>query len=289
MTHTRLSESDANFHTILHGCKVVNVSLNLPGPAAAEKLANMGAHVTKVEPPTGDPMQHYCPYWYQHMAAGQTVVTADLKSEAGKSDLDALLRNADVLLTASRPAALQRLGLDWESLRARYPRLCVVSIVGYPAPNDHVAGHDLTYQAALGLIFPPHMPVSLLTDISGAAEVVTTVLGLLFQREKSGTGAYRQVSLVECALPFVDPLKYGSTLPNGGLGGAIPEYNLYQTQDGWIAVAALEPHFKERLEGAFSLSGAESYRAIFATESSLFWQEWAHEHDVPIEIVKEWR
>src|SRR6185503_19199255 len=85
---------------------------------------------------------------------GQTVLRLDLKSADGRAQLDELLAQADLLLASFRPSALQRLGLDWESLHARHPRLCFVGIIGYAAPFEERTGHDLTYQGDLGLLRP---------------------------------------------------------------------------------------------------------------------------------------
>ena len=86
---------------------------------------------------------------------------------------------------------------------------------------------------------------------------------------------------------MAEPLHYGVTSPEALLGGAIPEYNLYQTNDGWIAVAALEPHFKQRLESILKISTREEYTATFAVQSSAYWQEWGEKMDVPLETVKD--
>lgn len=132
----------------LAGINIVNLAANLPGPAAAQRLARMGAEVVKVEAPSGDPMETYHAGWYREMAAGQKLVRLDLKSDQGRVGLDQLLGAADLLISASRPAAMERLGLDWAALHRKYPRLCQVAIVGYPAPRENEAGHDLTYQAS---------------------------------------------------------------------------------------------------------------------------------------------
>lgn len=271
---------------MLHGIRVVNLAVNLPGPAAAQRLSVMGATVVKVEPPSGDPMEIYYAGWYRDMAAGHELIRLDLKSPEGIQQLEGLLSNADVLLSATRPSAMQRLGLDPESLQIRFPRLCQVSIVGYPAPRDNEAGHDLTYQASMGLLDPPHMPKSLLSDMAGSEQAVSAALGLLFQRERTGVGGSATVALSEAAAVFAEPLRYGSTIPGASLGGGIPEYNIYQTSDGWVAVAALEPHFKNRLEDALQISSPEEYRTIFAQNSSGYWQEWGQRLDVPIETVR---
>ncbi len=91
---------------------------------------------------------------------GIDVRKVDLK-DPGRTDgeLDALLEETDLLeITATRPASLERLGLSWEHLHARFPRLSQVAIVGNPAPEEDLPGHDLLYQAEQGLVQPPHMP-----------------------------------------------------------------------------------------------------------------------------------
>jgi crotonobetainyl-CoA:carnitine CoA-transferase CaiB-like acyl-CoA transferase len=269
----------------LTGIRVVNMALNLPGPAAAQRLCRMGAEVVKIEAPSGDPMALYHAGWYQEMAAGQALARLDLKSGQDRTELDRLLDSADLLISATRPAAMARLGLDWAALHQKHPRLCQVAIVGYPAPRENEAGHDLTYQASLGLLTPPHMPRTLLADMAGAEMTVSSALGLLLQRERGGEAGYAEVALSEAAASLAEPLRYGCTSPGALLGGGIPEYNIYKTVDGWVAVAALEPHFKKRLEDALAVATPDQYRAAFAGKSSAFWQEWGQQQDVPIEAV----
>jgi crotonobetainyl-CoA:carnitine CoA-transferase CaiB-like acyl-CoA transferase len=269
----------------LDGIRVLNLALNLPGPAAARRFHELGAEVIKVEPPSGDPMEHYHGAWYRNMAAGHAVVRIDLKADDGRVCLHHLLAQADLLITASRPAAMARLGLDWPSLQARYPRLCQVAIVGYPAPRENEAGHDLTYQATLGLLAPPHMPRTLLADMAGAEQAVSTALTLLLARERGKGGGYAQVSLSGAAAAMAEPLRYRTTSPGALLGGGIPEYNIYQTSDGWVAVAALEPHFKQRLEESLAARSREEYQAAFLGKSSAEWEQWAQAQDIPIVAV----
>lgn len=271
---------------VLKGMTIVNMALNLPGPAAAQRLGRMGADVVKVEPPGGDPMFTYYSDWYCDMAAGHRIVTLDLKAQGDKQQFFGLLGSADVLITATRPAALERLGLDPETLQEAFPKLCTVMITGYPSPRENEAGHDLTYQAAMGLIDPPHMPRTLLSDMAGSEQTVSAVLALLLNRERTGLGGHAAVALSSAVSIFAEPLKYGSTVPGASLGGGIPEYNIYKTSDGWIAVAALEPHFKKRLEETLQIATEAEYCVAFSAQSSLFWQKWGQGLDVPLEIVR---
>jgi len=269
----------------LAGIKVVNLAVNLPGPEAARRLQQLGAVVIKVEPPAGDPMEAYHARWYRDMSAGQQVVRLDLKSESGRNELDGLLGVADLLLSASRPAAMERLGLGWQALHRRHPRLCMVAITGFPPPRENEAGHDLTYQASLGLLTPPHMPRTLLADMAGAEQALSAALALLLGRERGRDAGYSEVPLSAAASAMALPLTYGCTVAGANLGGGIPEYNVYQTAAGWIAVAALEPHFKTRLETALGIATSEEYRQAFLHKSATAWQEWAQGLDIPIVAV----
>lgn len=270
----------------LDGLRVLNLAVNLPGPAAAARLLQLGAQVTKLEPPAGDPMELYHAGWYRDMAAGHTVLRLDLKNALDRVLLDELLGEADLLITASRPAALERLGLGWSSLHAKFPRLCHVAIVGYPAPRDNEAGHDLTYQASMGILSPPNMPRTLMADMAGAELTVSSALALLVARERGQDGGFAEVALSVAAQSMAEPLRYGVTAPGALLGGGIPEYNIHQTKDGWIALAALEPHFKKNLEDRLAIGTPDQYQSVFASRSSEEWQQWGQEHDVPIVVVK---
>ncbi len=98
---------------VLQDRHVLTLALNVPGPVAAARLAGLGATVTKVEPPGGDPLATVSPTWYRALHEGLAVQQIDLKTPEGRAALEPLLAAADLLLTANRPAALARLGLDW--------------------------------------------------------------------------------------------------------------------------------------------------------------------------------
>src|SRR5258708_38684607 len=243
----------------LQGMKIVNLGLNAPGPVAGARLKQLGAEITKVEPPSGDPMNMAAPIWYAELCAGQTVVRLDLKNDEGRSRLSDLLAETDLLLASFRPAALARLGLDWEHLHLQHPRLSFVGIIGYPHPDEERTGHDLTYQAGLGLLSPPQLPPTLFVDLAGAERAVSSSLALLLQFARTGKPGCTWVSLHECARELATPLDAGLTAPNGVLRGGSPFYSTYQTSDGWIAVAALEPHFAKKLISELGLpSGKRS-------------------------------
>jgi crotonobetainyl-CoA:carnitine CoA-transferase CaiB-like acyl-CoA transferase len=275
-------------HPLMHGISIVSVALNAPGPVAAARMAQMGAAVTKVEPPGGDALSQAAPAWYESLCQGQTVIRLDLKDAATRPQFDALLEKADLLLASFRPSALRKLGLDWKSLHARHPRLCFVGIVGYLPPQEECTGHDLTYQADLGLLKPPQMPASLFVDLAGAERAVSMSLALLNKVARTGESGCAWVSLHECARDLAAPLQAGLTSPGGWLAGGYPLYGFYRASDGWIAVAALEPHFAERLLLELNLRKADraELEGIFLQRSAAAWDTWAAERGLPLVAVR---
>lgn len=273
----------------LRGMTVISLAVNLPGPVAAAGLRKYGAGVVKVEPPGGDPLARTNQDWYEDLKRGQEIVALDLKQPEDQARLEELLETADLLLTSSRPAALMRLGLGRDKLVARYPRLSQVAITGHPTPHDDTPGHDLTYQASLGLLSPPDLPSTLLADLAGAERAVSAALALLLSRERGESSGYAEISLAESAATFADPLRYGMTTPDGVLGGGAPRYNLYRTRDGWISVATLEPHFWRRLLEGLNLddAGYDDLASIFATRTSEEWEAWASGRDLPLAALRE--
>ena len=256
--------------TSLRSVRVLSVALNLPGPAAVMRLADMGAACTKLEPmppagslpgSTSDPMGLYAPHAYAHLHAGVKVVQADLKSAKGQAKLNALLSKADVLITSFRPSALKKLGMDWDSLHARYPSLIQVCIVGTKGVGAEIPGHDLTYLAAKGLVNGLNLPATLFADMAGSSLAVEAVLKALWQRARPGLtlgkGVFHEVALEDAAAYLALPRHWGLTLPKGSVGGAHAGYAVYACIKGRVAVAALEPHFAARLAEVAGIKAAK--------------------------------
>jgi crotonobetainyl-CoA:carnitine CoA-transferase CaiB-like acyl-CoA transferase len=275
--------------SLLQGIRIVSLALNAPGPVAAAQLTQLGAEVTKIEPPGGDAMSHAAPDWYERLCRGQRVLKLDLKDPAGRQPLYDLLAQADLLLASFRPSALKRLGLDWEGLHARHPKLCFVGIIGHSAPNEERSGHDLTYQADFGLLRPPQMPPSLFVDLAGAERTVSIALALLNKFARTGEAGCAWVSLYECARNLAEPLNAGLTAHGGLLGGGYPLYGFFKASDGWVAIAALEPHFAQRLLAELNVGKADrgELEQIFLQRSAAEWESWAKERDLPLAAVRQ--
>lgn len=269
------------------GVQVLTIAVNLPGPVAAARLRDLGADVSTVLPPSGDPMQTFDAGWFTDLHAGMDVRTLDLKDLQERMQLDELLAATDVFITSSRPAALRRLGVDFDALHEKFPRLCQIDIVGDPGAAADTAGHDLTYQAKGGLIRPPAMPTTFVADLSGAERAVGEAAIALFTRTRTGRGLRREVALSDTAEAFGQPALRGVTGPDALLGGGHPPYSLYEAATGWVALAALEPHFLRTTLTTLDVDGSrEAFAEVFRTRAATEWESWAEEHDVPLVAVR---
>jgi crotonobetainyl-CoA:carnitine CoA-transferase CaiB-like acyl-CoA transferase len=267
----------------LNGIRVVTMALNAPGPVAASKLRAAGATIVKVEPPSGDPLEGYVPGWYRALHDGITVERIDLKGAEGTTRMRVLLEDADLFLASHRPAALERLGLDADTLlhpNSRCNHLRWLNIVG-ELEHPELPGHDLTYLARAGLL-GSEMPKTLFADILTAEHAFATALLLLRQ----APGARAQIGLFDSLAPLVAPLEHGLTGPGTLLGGKLPAYGIYDTRQGRIAVAALEPHFRRRLYELLQLPLEAELASTFASRTAIEWEHWATEHDLPIVRLK---
>lgn len=298
-------------HALLEGIRVVVFALNLPGPATAARLHALGANVVKVEPLTGDPFSALSPEWYDHLHEGAEVHRLDLRKEAGREKLESLLGEADVLITSFRKASLERLSLGAAAATQRHPRLCHLSIVGFTGAFDDVAGHDLTYQAAAGLLDPTAMPRALIADMGGVERAVAAAMSLLFARAAGRGPLIAEVSLADVAYDFAAPVRAGGTTRDGLLGGSNPFYRIYEARDGFVALAALELQFQSqllrllaldkmlapfessshRIDPSMSVDDADAewksqlvihLQAAFTHKSAIEWQAWGRMHDIPM-------
>lgn len=307
----QLPKNPNNSPTPLLGVRVVLFALNLPGPAAAARLHALGASVIKIEPITGDPFERLSPAWYHHLRDGMDVRRVDLRQAPSREMLEDLLRDADVFITSFRRASLERLLLDPVSVAKRFPRLCQVAITGFAGAQQSVAGHDLTYQAAAGLLDPKSMPRTLIADLGGVERAVSSTMMLLFARAQGRTELHVEVSLAEVAHDFAMPVRMKNTTSDGLLGGANPFYRIYETRDGFVALAALESQFQrsmytnlqnlafsELFESGLRLHALprpdahamsvhsrqmiDQLQRVFRERSANEWERWGAEHDVPI-------
>ena len=247
---------------VLKGKRILSLALNLPGPAALMRCRQMGATCIKLEPPpplsapagtSGDPMSSYSPSSYAAMHSGIRIMAADLKTAKGQKKLHIELAKADVLITSFRPSALVKLGLTWKALHRQYPALSQICIVGAPGEQGESPGHDLTYLAENHLVTGLDLPATLYADMGGSLMASEAVLQAVLLQASKGTGARFEIALSQAAAYLALPRTWGLTKPGGPAGGGHAGYQVYKCKDGRVAVAALEPHFAQRLCAAAGL------------------------------------
>lgn len=293
-TSTTVTPRPQRPHHPLKGIRIISLALNLPGPAALRRLADMGAQCTKVNPPAGDAMQAYTADGYALLHAGVREITLDLKSTAGQAALHKRLLRTDVLLTSFRPSALRKLGLDWSVLRKRYGQLSLVQIVGAPGVLAEVPGHDLTYQAEVGLVPGLDLPASLFADMGGALMASEAALKAVLMQKTTGKGSCHEVALSDAAQWLALPRHWQMTTAQGPVGGAHAGYRLYPCKNGRVAVAALEPHFAQRLceaagvsishpvKDLFKPAVAQAIATFFSQKTVRQLQDLSEAHDIPL-------
>jgi len=128
-----------------------------------------------------------------------------------------------------------------------------------------------------------------LADLAGAERAVSTGLALLLGRERGQEAGYAEVSLAEMADEFAVPWRQGLTTPDGVLGGAYAGYDLYRAREGWVALAALEPHFWKELTRELGLTSADrgQLQQAFLAKTAAEWEAWAADRALPLARVRE--
>ena len=248
--------------------RLLDLSRLLPGPFCSRILVDLGFEVIKVEPPGGGDWSRYIPpldpesgegVFFRALNRGKKSMTLNLKSERGRDLFLQLVATADALLESFRPGVMDRLGLGYETLAQTNRGLvyCALSGYGTEGPYRNRAGHDVNYQGLTGLVDltgpregPPTVPGVQIADLTGAMWAAIGILGALLERERTGSGARVDGSLLGGALSFQllpvtrhlggQPVVRGA----GELNGGLVCYNVYPVRDGgYMTLGALEPEF----------------------------------------------
>ena len=244
----------------LSGVKVLDLTAVVVGPSCTLTLAEQGAEVIKLESPEGDllrklggpaPSPDMSPKFI-HFNRGKRSIAVDLKTEAGMGVLHRLASQADVLVTNMRGGALARLGITWDALRPKNPRLVFCVIAGFGSRGRHhdSPAYDTIIQgmsgfaAALGRVLgePRFAPFVLCDHITGiiASQAITAAL---YARERSGEGQAIEVPMYESMAHFVltEHMFRRTFDPDGPTGDPRvmnPDAKPIPTADGYIAVSA---------------------------------------------------
>ncbi|WP_192736925.1 CoA transferase [Bradyrhizobium sp. OAE829] len=244
------------------GLKVVDLSRVLAGPLCTQMLADHGADVVKIEPPAGDETRGLGPpfdaagqaAYFSAVNRGKRGMALDLSREEGRAVLEALLRDADVLVENFLPGTMERWGIGFDVLSTRFPRLvyCAISGFGADGPLGGLPGYDAVLQAMCGLMSingtqqsgATRVGVPIVDYVTGY-NALTGVLLALAARERTGMGQRVEVTLFDTALNLLVPHAANwlcsGNVP-GRLGSAHPNiapYDKFAASDGEVFLGIL--------------------------------------------------
>ncbi|MCX8073509.1 MAG: CoA transferase [Candidatus Binatia bacterium] len=300
----------------LGGLKIVECGGLVSAAYASKLFADLGAAVIKIEPPWGDPARRRGPFprgrpdpdasgLFIYLNCNKLGITADLSQPEGRELLQALVRDADLLIHNVPPPRMGRLGLEYEQLARLNPKLVEVSITpfGLTGPLRDYEASDITLWAAGGLAYlngagpgsddlPPLKPFGFQAEFQGALNAAVAGLGALFSRRRSGTGQHVVVSVQQCVASILElTFEY---YPYMGLIASrlgqkpIQPLDFFECRDGWIFVCCVEEHQWRQLVAlmghpewadleifADRLSRARNWDAL-----KLLMQEWMSEQSV---------
>ena len=307
----------------LEGIKVIDFSTLLPGPLASLFLSETGAEVIKIEKPgVGDEIRLSNPQWGEQSVSfsllnrGKKSLSLDLKDPKNLKILIPILKEADIIIEQFRPGVMQRLGLDYESIKRINQDIIYVSITGYGqyGPKSMVAGHDLNYIGNAGLLSismgrenDTVVPPALVADIAGGSyPAVINILLALRKRDLNKEGSYIDLSMTENLFPFMfwglgSGFAHNKWPGNsdGVLSGGSPRYNIYKTSDGsYVAAAPLEDRFWNKFCEAIELPKIfiktqndqekviQEIRKIIGQKEKNYWLDVFNKADCCCSIVK---
>ena len=310
---------------LLTGLKLLDLSRLLPGPYCSLLLADLGMEVLKVEDPElGDYMRKIGPIRKQDSAYFLAVnrnkksMTLNLKVEEGKEILYKLTNSYDIVLESFRPGVMDRLGIGYQELKKRNPRVILCSLSGYgqDGPYRERSGHDINYIGLGGILEligikdeAPVIPGVQIADLAaGGMMSAIAILAAVVHRQKSGEGQYLDISMLDGVISWLSMHagKYfmDEELPERGemlLAGRYACYHVYQTKDGrYMSLGALEPKFwesfceaigrrdlvlKQFIEGEERLRLIEEIQKIFKTKTQKEWVDFLRNTDACCEPI----
>jgi alpha-methylacyl-CoA racemase len=285
------------------------IKIEEPGPPTGRRAAQAGSLSTVPEPHFG--VDRHSPHWA--LNRNKKEIGLDLKHDQARQIFYQLAERADVVVEEFRPGVAKRLGIDYDTLRQRNPRLIYCAVTGYgqSGPYKDLVGHDINYLAmagCLGMIGekggPPVIPHNLIADFAGGGlHGAVGVLAALVARERTGRGQFVDIAMTDgvYALLVSQLSAYFATgmVPRRGetmLDGGAHYYNIYATKDGkWLSIGSIEPWFYANLckalgredllpcefvEGEQRDALKQTLSDIFKTKTRDEWFELLTRHDI---------
>ena len=266
----------------LKGIKVVDLTTYMATPATGRVLGEWGAEVIKVEAAKGDPcrvtqaavfnmpMSDEENLAFDMVNLNKRFISLNLKTPTGAEVMDKLLAQADVFITNTRTKSLKKLGLDWDTLHAKYPRLVMGHGLGYGkrgAEKDD-PGFDVTCYMARGGVFgttvnrgdSPMIPTNGYGDLQASMFLAAGICAALIGRQASGEGEYVTCALqhagVYALMTGMISAQYGNPYPKSRLEVICPFNNVYMTRDGKY-VAMCDPEYDRDYDKIMALIGRD--------------------------------
>jgi len=319
----------------LEGITVLDLTRLAPGPYCTMILADLGAEVIKVEepgPPTGRRavqaaglsttppprygVERHSPHWA--LNRNKKTIGLNLKHDEARQIFYQLADRADVVVEEFRPGVAKRLGIDYDTLSQRNPRLIYCAITGYgqTGPYRDLVGHDINYIATAGCLGmigpaggPPVIPHNIIADFAGGGmHGAIGILAALMARQRTGRGQFVDIAMTDgvysLLVSHLSTYFASGLVPRRGEGmldGAAPYYNIYETKDGkWLSIGSIEPWFYATLckalgredflpdefaEGDRREEIRQAFRAIFKTKTRDEWFEILRQHDICVAKV----
>lgn len=286
----------------LNGISVLELMGIGPVPYASQVLADMGAHVIRIEKPGGGMVNIHLPVENRK----KSIQNLDLTRREDKKKVEELIKISDILVEGARPGTAEKLGLGPEEAMALNPALIYGRMTGWgqTGPWAKKAGHDINYIGLTGALLasgsqeaPPTPPLNLLGDYGGGAMfLVAGLLAALLQAKQTGKGRVIDAAIIDGTASMMGIVYSLETLgmwtpkrQNNLLDGSRPFYRCYKTRDGgFMAVGCLEEKFFAKMLSALNLTpiqfGAQhdpdlwpaqirTLEAIFATKTRTQWEE----------------
>jgi len=310
---------------LLKGLKMLDLSRLLPGPYCSLLLADLGVEVLKIEDSEqGDYMRRMGPSlkkdsaYFLALNRNKKSMILNLKTKEGKEIFYKLIDTYDILLEGFRPGVMDRLGIGYQELKSKNPRVIFCSLSGYGqnGPYKERSGHDINYIGLGGILEltgpkdgDPTIPGTQIADIGGGGMMAAiAILAAIVHREKTGEGQYLDVAMHDGVISWlsIHAGRYfmDNELPKRGemhLSGRFACYQVYPTKDGrHISLGALEPKFwknfcqaigredlvlKQFIEGEERVQIIKEIRELFKTKTQKEWVEFFKNVDACLEPI----
>ena len=243
----------------LDGMKVLDLTRVLAGPYATMLLGDLGAEVIKIEQPgTGDESRNFGPFkngfslYFMSVNRGKQSVTLNLKTERGQAVFKRLLKQTDVLVENFRPGTMEKLGLDYDTLKVEHPSLIYAACSGFgqTGPYAQQGAYDMIIQGMGGIISitgepdgPPVRVGTSISDITAALFTTIGVLSALHHRNRTGRGQLVDVAMLDSLVAVLENavVRYFATgeapKPLGARHPAITPFEAFASADGHVIIA----------------------------------------------------